>query len=680
MTEKRKIIQAIDRFVLFFMFLFLVTLTNSIFLNQLGYYGALILFLIRFVITKNNPFEKTGIEPALIWFIAAEILSLIFSLNHSQAFLFSLRRFLLMPLIYVTLASVPDLKRAKVYFNTYILMAVLTALVYIIFSYDYFVSNLYSITQSGPSLFQYPITSSEILSITSVYLFAFLINEKGSLRFKLLNAVLLFVTIIALVATYKRTGWMGTGFGFFLIIFLKKEWKYFIPLLLVIIVLFIVEKNVSQIKVFSVESNKLTELASLNTEGRAYDITNAGDGYYVSDYEDGIIKYRDSLKLKKTDTPAPVLSLEKWNNVLLGYFIDTRFISYSQENDGSLKPIAECLPPGFTVDHTIAGEFLYVLDKDSGLTIFENPNRLEKIYRNKSFAYFTKVFADSGLMLLFSPDSGLQVSGLNNGLPLEKLYSFKPDFSVSSIFYSSRKIYLSTSDGIKIYKVGADSVTFIRDIRGPGPIFLWEKTGGDLIVSDESGNLYKADSLSGFSLLGNAGFVPSSIALKDEIMYLSFVKRSRLLSIWDPYIPSNYVRLSLWKAGWKIFLDHPVFGVGDIDLAFLYKQYKSKYEKEIQGHMHNNFVHILVTLGLFGLLAFCFLLYSLFKMDYRIFNEMKGVPFASSYALGAIAALGAVIIAGLTEMNFFDHEVITLVWFTFGLNVAIFKRYQIKDS
>ncbi|HEY6906493.1 MAG TPA: O-antigen ligase family protein, partial [Ignavibacteriaceae bacterium] len=299
---------------------------------------------------------------------------------------------------------------------------------------------------------------------------------------------------------------------------------------------------------------------------------------------------------------------------------------------------------------------------------------------NKSFAYFTKVFADSGLMLLFSPDSGLQVSGLNNGLPREILYSFKPDFPASSIFYSDRVLYLSTSDGIKIYKVGADSVTFIRDIRGPGPIFLWEKTGGDLIVSDESGNLYKADSLSGFSLLGNAGFVPSSIALKDEIMYLSFVKRSRLLSIWDPYIPSNYVRLSLWKAGWKIFLDHPVFGVGDIDLAFLYKQYKSKYEKEIQGHMHNNFVHILVTLGLFGLLAFCFLLYSLFKMDYRIFNEMKGVPFASSYALGAIAALGAVIIAGLTEMNFFDHEVITLVWFTFGLNVAIFKRYQIKDS
>jgi len=122
--------------------------------------------------------------------------------------------------------------------------------------------------------------------------------------------------------------------------------------------------------------------------------------------------------------------------------------------------------------------------------------------------------------------------------------------------------------------------------------------------------------------------------------------------------------------------DHPLFGVGDLDLAFLYKQYKSGYDKEIQGHMHNNFVHMLVTLGIFGFLAFCYLLYRLFKIDLDIYNEVKGVSFASSYALGTIAALSTIIIAGLTEMNFFDHEIITLLWFTFGLNVAIYKRHK----
>ena len=122
MPEKRNLL-LIDRIILFFMVLFLAALTNSIFLNQVGYYGALLALFARYFITKSNPFEKTEIEPALLWFVAAEVLSLIFSLNHSQALLFSLRRILLMPLIYVTVAAVPDIKRAKLYFNTYIAAA-----------------------------------------------------------------------------------------------------------------------------------------------------------------------------------------------------------------------------------------------------------------------------------------------------------------------------------------------------------------------------------------------------------------------------------------------------------------------------------------------------------------------------------------------------------------------------
>ena len=59
--------------------------------------------------------------------------------------------------------------------------------------------------------------------------------------------------------------------------------------------------------------------------------------------------------------------------------------------------------------------------------------------------------------------------------------------------------------------------------------------------------------------------------------------------------------------------------------------------------------------------------------------EMRNVPFASSYALGTIAALTTIIIAGLTEMNFFDHEIITLLWLTFGLNVAVYKSYNNKN-
>lgn len=678
MVEKEKLLEKIDQFVFFFMILFLTTLTNSIFLNQLGYYGAFVLLVARYFISKESPFKKTGIETALLLFIAAEILSFIFSLNHSQNALYLSRRILLMPLIYVTAASASDMKRVKTYFYVYLISAVLTALVYIIFSYQYFISNLYSITQSGPSLFQYPITSSEILSITSVFLFAFLINEDGNLKFKLLIAGALFITIIALVATYKRTGWLGTGFGFLLIIFLKREWKYLIPLLILMLVLFIYQKNISEIKLFRTGNEELTELSSYKTDGRAYDLTVTDGDYYVSDYEDGILRYNGSHRVNRTETPSPVMSLEKWDNNLLAYFIDTRFISYQPDSNSHLKQKAECLSPGFTIGHSFLGNYLYVLDSDSGLTIFRNPDSLKRIYRNKAFNIYNKIYADSGFIVFNSPDSGLQVYNYFNSIPDKKLYSFKPDFSFNSIFYFEHNLFLSNDNVIKIYHLTGDDIYFVRELKIPQSIFLWKVTDGSLVISDESGNIFdiNRDLAGELKKVGNPGFNSSSVAILGDTLLTSYVKRSRLLSIWDPYLPSNYVRLALWKAGWEMFLDHPLFGVGDIDLGNLYRQYKSKYEKEIQGHMHNNFVHILVTLGIFGLFAFIYLLYRLFKIDLDIYNNMKSIPFASSYALGTFAALSTIIIAGLTEMNFFDHEITTLLWFTFGLNAAIYKLYK----
>lgn len=682
-------VKTVDNLVLFFMLLFLASLTNSIFINQIGYYGALLLLIFRYYLTKESLFEKTGIEFALLWFIAAELLSLIFSLNQPQSLLYVTRRLLLIPLIYVTAVSIPDLKRAKLFFGTFVAAAVITSLIYIIFSYKYFIANLYSVKQSGPSLFQYPITSSEILSILAVFLFSFLINEKTDLKTKLLTALALFISVIALAATYKRTGWMGAAFGFFLIIFLKKEWKYLIPLFVIVAALFLYAKNISEIKIFSIANNKLRILSSYKTDGRAYDLTASEGYYYISDYENGLLQYRNTKIIGKKETPSPIVSLEKWNNYYLGNFIDTRFITYKKDSTGNLETAMECLPPGFTVAHAINRDFLYVLDIDSGLTIYKGPEPadhsaklltglLESIYRNNLFSNYKRVFADSELILFFSPDSGLLFYKLMNGIPVSRLFSYKPSNLINSIFYSNHLLYISENDGIKTYKVTEDSLQYISDYKKPGNIFLWKETDKAIIAADQSGNIFvkDIDSSSDFRFLGKTNFVPAAITIMGDTLLTSNVKRSRLLSIWDPYLPANSVRLSLWKAGWKIFKDHPVFGVGDIDLAVLYKQYKSKYEKEIQGHMHNNFVHILVTLGIFGFLAFCYLLFRLFKIDFTIYHEMKNVPFISSYSLGTIAALSTIIIAGLTEMNFFDQEIITLLWFTFGLNIAVWKRYK----
>lgn len=76
---------------------------------------------------------------------------------------------------------------------------------------------------------------------------------------------------------------------------------------------------------------------------------------------------------------------------------------------------------------------------------------------------------------------------------------------------------------------------------------------------------------------------------------------------------------------------------------------------------------------MFGLLAVVFLFYKLIAIDLKIYKEIKDMPFVSSYARGTIAAFCGFIVSGLTELNFWDHEITTLIWFTFGLNIAFFK-------
>ena len=136
-----------------------------------------------------------------------------------------LKRAFLIPIIYTMIASIKDLKDAKTFFKIYIGGTLITVLIYLYFSFQYYINDLYGSTESGPSIFQYPITASEIISFTVIFLFAFLINEKTSIR----NRILLFIgfslSMLALFSTYKRTGWMGAAFGILIILIMKKQWK-----------------------------------------------------------------------------------------------------------------------------------------------------------------------------------------------------------------------------------------------------------------------------------------------------------------------------------------------------------------------------------------------------------------------------------------------------------------------
>jgi hypothetical protein len=132
---------------------------------------------------------------------------------------------LLIPVVYVTVAAITSGEEAKTFFKVYIIASLISILVYLIFAYQYYLQGIYKIDWSGPSVFQFPITTSEIMSFTVIFLFAFLINEKTSLKYRLIILMGFLISAAGLLSTFKRTGWLGTTFGLLIIILIKREWR-----------------------------------------------------------------------------------------------------------------------------------------------------------------------------------------------------------------------------------------------------------------------------------------------------------------------------------------------------------------------------------------------------------------------------------------------------------------------
>ncbi len=679
---KATTIKIIDKAIYVFIIIFLLSISNSIFVNQIGYYGALILILIKAFLEKENQFSKTGLEFAIIWYIVAEILSTIFSHERPLSFHNMLKHTLLIPLIYTMVASVKDFSKAKTIVKIYLGGTLITVGIYLYFALQFYWQDLYGKTESGPSLFQYPITASEIISFTVIFLFAFLINEKTSLKIKLLLLLGFLLSSLALFSTYKRTGWMGAAFGILLILIIKKQWKILAAGVVVLILFFVTQKNISQVNAFSIQNDSVKEIQNINTDGRAYDIFKLDNKIVVSDYNKGLLVYRDSTLIDKYELPSAAIRFFHWrDNFYVCNLIDTRYVLFKYEND-HLKELNTFYTKGFTYSDAVANGFLYVLDKDSGLTVFKDPDNIKQSIRYPSIKNYSSIFVDSLYLVVADPENYIQFYTLKNHLPeIDSGYTDSSKYKF--IYFSNNYLFLEQKKGLEIFKINYpfgitllssnDSIKFISQIV---------PHEGKYFVLSDKGEIYLLDNTQDykFNIVGklSIGYNPKSIAVSDGKIYSTRVesKQSRLLGIFDPYHPSNFTRLSLWRAGIKIFLDHPVFGVGDIDLAQLYKHYKEPYHKEIQGHLHNNFFHVLATLGLFGLLSVLFLFYKIIVIDIRIYKQIKEKAFASSFALGALAAFCGFIISGLTELNFWDHEIATLIWFTFGLNVAIFKSVK----
>ncbi|MGR3173292.1 MAG: O-antigen ligase family protein [Candidatus Scalindua sp.] len=101
--------------------------------------------------------------------------------------------------------------------------------------------------------------------------------------------------------------------------------------------------------------------------------------------------------------------------------------------------------------------------------------------------------------------------------------------------------------------------------------------------------------------------------------FFSFFHRFKTILDWEIF--QTTARYTIWKGAWQMFLDNPWAGIGmgmfrevgaDYDLSYSYAVWRTGYRVIVSGYWpeaHSAFFQVIATMGIPGLIAWCFLLW-----------------------------------------------------------------------
>ena len=127
-------------------------------------------------------------------------------------------------------------------------------------------------------------------------------------------------------------------------------------------------------------------------------------------------------------------------------------------------------------------------------------------------------------------------------------------------------------------------------------------------------------------------------------------------------------RFALWQGGWEIFKDHPLTGCGFRCVDLINSQYPDPtgFIKQLRG-MHSNFVQLAVDTGILGLTTWLGIWFCFFRLLYQRSAALKHDPLSCWVIFGSSAAGIAFLVGGFFESNFYDSEVVMVLYFLMAL-------------
>lgn len=139
------------------------------------------------------------------------------------------------------------------------------------------------------------------------------------------------------------------------------------------------------------------------------------------------------------------------------------------------------------------------------------------------------------------------------------------------------------------------------------------------------------------------------------------------------YFDGQDKRWHIWGVAWRMFLDHPLTGVGQNQFLSHYESYTHQDSEECFAQAHNDILTVAASLGIAGLAAYFFIWVSLGRQLWRHYRRCWVVPARLFSATGLILICSYLAMSQF-EAYFMDEEVRLTLFFLLGL---LFSRIKL---
>jgi O-antigen ligase len=152
----------------------------------------------------------------------------------------------------------------------------------------------------------------------------------------------------------------------------------------------------------------------------------------------------------------------------------------------------------------------------------------------------------------------------------------------------------------------------------------------------------------GFVKGKRAGGMVTAAFLITAVLCMLFIPAIRDRA-YSSIVPSeNQTRLNLWRTSINMSKDFPLNGIGEDNFDYYLNQYKVEGYYDVTSHPHNDYLTVLISSGIPGLIAFLSIWGIVLHAGFKV-HKYSSNPFLQELAFGSSLAIIGFLIGGLFQ-------------------------------